>query len=76
MWWHHYEEVRWQPLLRGPLQMTAQEEGRSKEDFASLQGGDWFILVAVVMLAGFSKASGVPLASYYLAWPKQVSRPR
>lgn len=56
--------------------MTAQEEGRSKEDFASLQGGDWFILVAVVMLAGFSKASGVPLASYYLAWPKQVSRPR
>ena len=56
--------------------MTAQEEGRSKEDFASLQGGDWFILVAVLMLTGFSKATGVPLASYYLAWPKQVSRPR
>ena len=33
--------------------MTAQEEGRSKEDFASLQGGDWFILVAVLKLPGF-----------------------
>lgn len=75
MWWHHYEEVWGQPLLRWPLQMTAQEEGGSKEDFTSLQGGDWFILVAVLMLAGFSKATWVPLASYYLAWPKQVICP-